>query len=83
MTGKLTCAVILTAGVFLLWRSTAFAEPMKCGGEQQACLTGCTRLTDPKLLKTCINVCAQRQAACRQTGCWDNGTSTYCGLMRQ
>ena len=83
MTGKLTCVVILAAGVLLLWRGAAFAEPMKCGGEQQACLANCTKLIDPKLLKACVNVCAQRQATCRQTGCWDNGATTYCGLMRQ
>ncbi len=81
MTRNLTLAV-LAAGA-LLFGTEAIAEPMKCTGEQQACLTNCTRLTDPKLVRLCINACGARQATCRQTGCWDNGSSQYCGLLRQ
>jgi hypothetical protein len=76
-------AIVLTAGACLLWCATAAAEPMKCSGEQQACLSICAQLTDLTRLKACINSCSQRQSACRQTGCWNNGSSTYCGLMRQ
>lgn len=83
MTGKLICAAVLTAGALLFAQAAAVAEPLKCSNEQQACLTNCTRLTDQKLLRPCINVCGARQAACRQTGCWDNGSRQYCGLLRQ
>ena len=83
MTGKLTCAAVLGFGFLILNHMTVIAEPMKCSGEQQACLTTCTRLADQKLLRPCINACGARQAACRQTGCWDNGSRPYCGLLRQ
>jgi hypothetical protein len=76
-------AVVVAAGAFLLWCGTTAAEPMKCSGEQQACLTNCAKLVDPMRLKACVSNCSQRQATCRQTGCWNNGSSTYCGLMRQ
>ena len=76
-------AVILAAGTYLLCCGTAAAEPMKCSGEQQACLSICAKLTDLTRMKACISSCSQRQAACRQTGCWNNGSSNYCGLMRQ
>jgi hypothetical protein len=83
MTDQIIRTVIATTGVFLLWCGIAVAEPMKCSGEQQICLKSCTALTDATRLKACVNTCSQRQAACRQTGCWNNGSSTYCGLMRQ
>jgi hypothetical protein len=83
MTNHITRAVAVAAGVFLLWSGTAVAEPMKCSGEQQMCLKSCTTLTDATRQKACINICGQRQAACRQNGCWNNGNSTYCGLLRQ
>ena len=83
MTDRIMRTVLAATGVFLLWYGMAVAEPMKCSGEQQICLKTCTTLTDATRLKACVNSCSQRQAACRQTGCWNNGSSTYCGLMRQ
>jgi hypothetical protein len=83
MTDRTARIFVAMAAVFLLWCGTAVAEPMKCSGEQQACLKNCATLTDATRLKACVNSCSQRQAACRQTGCWNNGSSTYCGLMRQ
>ena len=76
-------AGIVATGVLLLWHATAAAEPMKCSGEQQTCLAGCARLVDLTRLKACVNFCSQNLAVCRRTGCWNNGSSTYCGLMRQ
>jgi hypothetical protein len=83
MTDHIIRAVVVAAGAFLLWCGTVAAEPMKCSGEHQTCITSCAQLTDPTRLKACVSSCSQRQAACRQTGCWNNGRSTYCGLMRQ
>jgi hypothetical protein len=83
MTDLLSRTVVVAAGALLLWCGTAAAEPMKCSGEQQMCITNCAKLADPTRLKACVSSCSQRQAACRQTGCWNNGSSTYCGLMRQ
>jgi len=75
--------MIAAFGLLLLSAPMASADPMKCSGEQQACLANCAKLTDQTRLRACITNCSQRQAACRQTGCWNNGSSTYCGLMRQ
>jgi hypothetical protein len=83
MTDQIIRTVIAATAAFLLWCGTAAAEPMKCSGEQQACVTSCTKLTDQIRLRACVTSCSQRQAVCRQTGCWNNGRSNYCGLLRQ
>ena len=83
MTDRIIRTVITTTAAFLLWCGTAAAEPMKCSGEQQMCITNCAKLTDQIRLRACITGCSQRLAACRQTGCWNNGSSNYCGLLRQ
>jgi hypothetical protein len=83
ITDHIIRAAALVATVFLLWCGMAVADPMKCSGEQQTCLKSCATFPDAARLKACVNACTQRQAACRQTGCWNNGSSTYCGLMRQ
>jgi hypothetical protein len=82
MTGSIARSATLVTGL-LLWCTAAGAEPMKCSGEHQVCVKSCSTLTDATRLRTCVTNCSQRQAACRQTGCWDNGGSTYCGLLRQ
>jgi hypothetical protein len=73
----------VATGALLLWCGTVVAEPMKCSGEQQMCTASCAKLTDQMRLRACITSCSQRLAACRQTGCWNNGSSNYCGLLRQ
>jgi len=75
--------VIATTGALLLWCGAVIAEPMKCSGEQQACVKICAQVIDPTRQRACITSCSQRLAACRQTGCWNNGSSNYCGLLRQ
>jgi hypothetical protein len=82
MSRKVTHA-IAAAGLLLLCCAAAVAEPMLCSGEQQACISNCAKLTDFTRQKTCITTCGQRQATCRNTGCWNNGTTTYCGLGRR
>jgi hypothetical protein len=82
-TRQFACAIAVSAGLLLHPPGAAVAEPMKCSGEQQACISGCAKLADRTLLRPCISSCSQRQAACRQTGCWNNGSRTYCGLLRQ
>ena len=83
MTYKGLCAAAAATVMLLSWCKAAAADPMKCSGEYQACVSSCARLGDPALRRTCITTCSLRQAACRQTGCWDNGATTYCGLLRQ
>jgi len=83
MIDKIIRPILVAAGAFLLGCGPAAAEPMKCSGEQQACATNCAKLTDQMRLRACITSCSQRLAVCRQTGCWNNGSSNYCGLLRQ
>ena len=83
MTDQIIRTAIAATGALLLWCGMAIAEPMKCSGEHQACAANCAKLTDQMRLRACMTSCSQRQAACRQTGCWNNGSSTYCGLLRQ
>jgi hypothetical protein len=60
----------------------AVAEPMKCTTEQQRCVAACGKFSDQKVWRVCMTACSQRLAACQRTGCWDNGSNTYCGLLR-
>jgi len=39
----------IAAAFILLGAQAAFAEPMKCSGEQKTCTTGCARLPQPLL----------------------------------
>jgi hypothetical protein len=83
ITDQIIRAVVVAAGALLLSCGTAAAEPMKCSGEQQMCVANCAKLTDQIRLRACVTNCSQRLAACQQTGCWNNGSSNYCGLLRQ
>jgi hypothetical protein len=69
--------------VLALLASPALAAPMKCSGEQKTCNTVCLKTVNPALQAQCIADCHARLNYCKQTGCWNNGTSRYCGLMRQ
>ena len=80
MTVRLALALVIA----LLAATSSAADSLKCSAEQRACVVICQkRGLTPQTLGTCIGNCNRRQAACRQTGCWDNGTNTYCGLLRQ
>jgi hypothetical protein len=58
------------------------AAPMKCGTEEQACITACTKGARATL-STCVTGCGASQAYCKKTGCWVNGAKNYCGLFKQ
>jgi hypothetical protein len=74
----------LALAAALLAATPAAADPMKCSNEQHACIAVCQKIgLNRQTLGTCIGNCNRRQGACRQTGCWDNGTNIYCGLLRQ
>jgi hypothetical protein len=74
---------ILAAGFILLAAQSVQAEPMKCSGENKTCLSACARMTVPAVLAACLDNCRSVQKACLRNGCWDNGSSRYCGLMKQ
>lgn len=75
--------VTCTAGLALLCAQAAFADPMKCSGEQKTCLANCSTAVKGGALSICVTNCGQRQAMCVKTGCWDNGSQKYCGLLRR
>jgi hypothetical protein len=82
MSRKLVPALAVTAALTLLTAS-ALAGPMKCSGEQKTCITVCQKTVNPALQAQCVADCGTRLNFCRRTGCWDNGASRYCGLLRQ
>ena len=81
MTGK--SKYLLAAGLFLLAAQAGRAEPMKCSGENKTCLSVCSKMTVPAVLAACLDNCRSVKKSCLQTGCWNNGSSRYCGLMKQ
>jgi hypothetical protein len=84
MTGsmiRLPLVALALAG--LLASLPARADPMRCGDELKACTAACSKPTDRRQTSSCVSDCQARMASCRMTGCWDNGTSRYCGLLRQ
>lgn len=83
MIRKFVMTTVAIIALSLLAAPSALAGPMKCSGEQKTCNATCQKTINPALLGQCIADCHTRQNYCRQTGCWDNGTRRYCGLMRQ
>ena len=72
----------LAAALPLICAQTAHAAPMKCSGEEKTCLTACSKFP-VAVAKQCSDTCRTRFNFCRSTGCWDNGRTRYCGLLRQ
>ena len=59
----------------------ASAEPMKCSGEEKACVTNCKKAARVAV-NVCVTACGSRLSVCLKTGCWDNGAQRYCGLNK-
>ncbi len=76
---KLFAALLLA--VALVGAPAAYAEPMKCSGEEKACLTNCKKAARVAV-SVCATGCGTRLSYCLKTGCWDNGTQKYCGLNK-
>jgi hypothetical protein len=74
--------VFVIAAVALICTQPVRAAPMTCSTEQKACLAPCSKFP-PAVAKDCIDACRARFNYCRHTGCWDNGSSRYCGVLRQ
>jgi hypothetical protein len=66
----------------LMGVQAAWAEPMKCSGEQKTCLSTCARMPTGQA-QACLENCRASQAYCIRSGCWQNGASRYCGLTKQ
>jgi hypothetical protein len=80
---KVIYAVAASFGIYLFCSQPMLAAPMRCSGEHQVCVSNCAKSTDRDIVSTCVGNCRARQAACMQTGCWDNGMNRYCGLVKQ
>jgi hypothetical protein len=76
----LAAAIALAA---FLGIATVHAEPVRCSNEAKACTAACGSVPDRQRTSACITACQARMSSCRQTGCWDNGSFRYCGLLRQ
>ena len=79
-TARAISAALLLAAA-LLGAPAAFAEPMKCSGEEKACLTNCKKAARVPV-SVCATGCGARLSVCLKSGCWDNGTRKYCGLNK-
>jgi hypothetical protein len=83
MTKRRIYAITAIIAVYFLGAQTALAQPMRCSGEQQVCISNCNKNPNRAFTSNCIANCRARQSVCKQTGCWDSGTNKYCGLTRQ
>jgi len=81
--GKMAAAAIWIAGLTLLCARPALATPMRCSGEQKTCIASCAKRPPGTSISICLTNCGARQSLCMKTGCWDNGTQRYCGLLKQ
>ena len=79
---KLTCAIAACVGLILLDTQAALADPMRCTGEEKTCNTNCLKIARTAV-SSCLETCRANRQICLRTGCWDSGTSKYCGLMKQ
>ncbi len=76
-------AAVFAVSLALLCCQDAFAVPMRCSGEQTACIATCKRNLDRSYVSICVTNCGARQSMCMRTGCWDSGVQKYCGLLKQ
>jgi hypothetical protein len=82
MTPKTIVGMAATVALLALGAGTALAAPMLCSGEQKNCIAACQK-NSAALVADCIAGCRARFNYCNRTGCWDSGSSRYCGLERQ
>lgn len=82
MTTKIISVVAAVVAAALLGAQGAIAAPMMCSGEETSCIAAC-QARPRALIGDCIATCRTRSNYCKRTGCWDNGTNRYCGLLRQ
>ena len=83
MTDKIVLTIAAAIGLYLCGAQPLRAEPMKCSGEQKTCIATCAKYSNGAVASKCVQGCYASQSICMRTGCWDSGTSRYCGLMKQ
>jgi hypothetical protein len=82
MPHKIVSVMAVIVGLFVLGARSAPAAPMLCSGEQKTCNSDCQK-SPRALIAECVATCRNRLDYCKHTGCWNNGRSRYCGLMRK
>jgi|SRR5450830_1350903 len=82
VTYKILSAVAAIVGLCLFCSQAVLAQPMRCSGEQKVCVANCNKANRASA-SVCATDCGARQSLCMKTGCWDNGTQKYCGLLKQ
>jgi hypothetical protein len=82
MPNKIINAMAAIVAIYLLGAQSTLAAPMLCSGEQKTCNSVCQK-SPRALIADCVAKCRTRLDSCKHTGCWDNGKSRYCGLLRQ
>jgi hypothetical protein len=82
MNHKITYAIAAFIGLFLFDAQAVRADPMRCSGEEKTCNANCMKNARTELAN-CLANCHTSRQVCTRTGCWDTGTSRYCGLMKQ
>jgi hypothetical protein len=75
--------LLIAAAVSLIACASSRAAPMRCTGEGQACIAACGKMGDRIAAANCVTNCRARQSDCVHSGCWVNGPSRICGLLRQ
>jgi hypothetical protein len=75
--------LLVAFAAVLFFATTARAEPVRCSNEHKNCLAACGPVPAGQRSSPCITVCQARLGSCKLNGCWDNGSSRYCGLLRQ
>jgi hypothetical protein len=83
MTHKFIAALAFIVALSALAPRTAFAAPMLCSGEEKTCLAACVKFSNQAYVANCVTNCRASGAYCMHTGCWANGSSRYCGILRK
>jgi hypothetical protein len=79
---KIIFAMAALAWLYLIPSGTTQAAAMRCSSELSACNSNCLK-TARTVISNCRALCHTSQQICMRTGCWDNGASRYCGLLKQ
>ena len=78
------CAAVALVAILLLFSSgTAAAAAMDCGSQHKVCLANCSQPNNRQGVPVCVKECHARQLFCMRTGCWSEGASHYCGLLKR
>jgi hypothetical protein len=79
---KTRISYAIAVGLILLAAQQVLADPMRCTGEEKTCNANCLKIARVSV-SNCLETCRASRQIFMRTGCWNSGTSKYCGLMKQ